>query len=80
MLNWCLLFQEQIKRGGGGPKGAQQRIVNGNVQMLAESDSQISAIKVWIFRESEPAKLCQDKQGRQELPVTLGYYEGFQVG
>ena len=48
--------------------------------MLAKCKSQISAIKVWVFREPEAAKLCQDKQGRRELPVMFDEKEDFQVG
>lgn len=47
--------------------------------MLARTTSQISGIKVWVFREAEAAKLCGDKQGRQELPVKIGKQEMYGV-
>ena len=66
MLTWCILIQSQIKSTS---KGTQQRIVNGKVNMLAKSKSQLSHIKVWIFREL----------ARQELSVTYGYWRDFEV-
>lgn len=48
--------------------------------MLARYKSQISAIRVWVFREPEAARLFKDKQGRQELPVMFGEKGDFQVG
>lgn len=59
---------------------SQQRISDGTVQILATTTSQISGIKVWVFREPEAAKLCGDKQGRQELPVNIGKHDVFKVG
>ena len=80
MLTWCLLIQSQRVTSTSKRLRIEQRIVNGKVHMLAKSKSLISAIKVWVFREPEAARLFQDKQGRQELPVTFGNYGNFQVG
>ena len=57
----------QVRRGGL----SQQRIINGTVHMVAThgSTSQISVIKVWVFRKSLAAELYGDKQGEQNLPV-----------
>ncbi|KAL9958941.1 hypothetical protein ACROYT_G036018 [Oculina patagonica] len=55
------------------PKG----ISDGTVQILASPTSQISGIKVWVFREVEAAKLCEDKHGKQELPAKIGKTDVF---